>query len=127
MTSRVLTYEEWHRLPEELDPILTDMSPVKGSVCVVEENGEIVARWILMPVLLAECVWIAPERRRTKVVTALLDLMKRTARSLGYERVRVASISDEITKLLCNPKLRCEVVPGLPFVMQVGEPSCRQS
>ena len=127
MVARVLDYEEWDRLPEELDPILMDLKPGRSRVCVVEEDGQIVGRWILMPVLLAECVWIAPEKRRTKVVTQLLELMKRTARSLGYERVRVASISRDVTQLLCNPRLRAEVVPGLPFVMQVGEVPCRQS
>jgi hypothetical protein len=121
MTERVLNYEEWHRLPEELDPILADLSPVKSRVCVIEEDGEIVARWILMPVLMAECVWIAPARRGTRVGLRLLDLMKRTARSLGFERVRVASVSASVTKLLANPKLRTEPVPALTFVMQVGK------
>lgn len=119
--ARVLPYEQWHRLDEELDPILGDISPVTSRVCVIEENGEIVARWILMPMLHAECVWIAPHKRGTRVALRLLDFMKRTARGLGFERVRVASVSDAVTRLLANPKLRTEPIPALTFVMQVGK------
>lgn len=125
MTARVLNYEEWDRLPEEIDPILMNIQPGTSKVCVIEEHGEIVARWILMPVLLAECVWIAPERRKTpRVALRLLDLMKRTARSLGYAHVRTASISEDVTKLHCHPRLGAKVVPGLPFVIPV-EDVCR--
>ena len=121
MTARVLDYAEWDRLPEELDPLLMDLKPGQSRVCVIEDNGEIVARVILMSVLMAECLWVAPERRRTRVGLKLLNLMKRTARSLGYQRVRTASISEDVTKLMCNPRIRAEAIPALTFVMQVGE------
>lgn len=123
MTSRVLPVEEWHRLDEELDPILAELSPVKSRVCVVEDDkGEIVARWLLVPLLHAECIWIAPEKRKTgRVGLKLLDLMKRTARSLGFERVMTAAIDDDVVKLLAHPRIGAQIVPGLPFVLPVGK------
>lgn len=123
MTARVLPIEEWDRLDEELDPILTELSPVTSRVCVVEDdNGEIVARWLLFPVLHAECIWIAPEKRKTgRVALKLLNLMRGTARSLGFDRVMTASIDDNVTKLMAHPRMRARIVPGLPFVVEVSE------
>lgn len=126
MTARVLPFDEWERLDEELDPILMNIQPGTSRVCVVEEDGRIVARWILMPMLHAECIWIAPERRKTpRVGLHLLDLMKRTARSLGFARVVTASISEDVTKLLCHPRIGAQVMPGLSFVLPVEETPCQ--
>jgi hypothetical protein len=124
VTARVLPFEEWDRLDEELDPILMNILPGTSRVCVVEDNGQIVGRWLLYPVLHAECVWVEPSKRRGRVGLMLLDLMKRTARSLGFDRVVTASVSDDVTKLLCHPRLRAQVVPGLSFVLPVGDESC---
>lgn len=123
MTARVLPIEEWDRLDEKLDPILTELSPVTSRVCVVEDdNGEIVARWLLIPLLHAECIWIAPEKRKTaRVGYRLLELMKRTARSLGFDRVQTAAIDDDVVKLLAHPRIGAQIVPGLPFVLPVGK------
>ena len=122
MTSRVLPFTEWHRLPESLDPILMELSPVQSRICVVEDKGEIVAHWLLFPVIHAECVWIAPAKRKTgRTAKKLIDLMRETARGLGVERVMGATISEDVTKLLANPLLSGEPIPALMFMLPVGE------
>lgn len=120
MIARVLEYEEWHRIDASLDPILVELRPGTSRICVVEDEGEIVARWILMPILHAECIWIAPHKRKTgRVGAKLLRLMKSTARALGFSVVMTASDSEEVTKLLAH--VGATPVPCLPFVMSVKE------
>ncbi len=121
MTARVLDFSEWERLPEELDPILMKLSPGTSRVCVIEnEEGVIVAHWLLMPVLHAECLYIAPGHRgRVSVGRRLLALMQQTARSLGWDRVSTASMSEDVTRMLL--KIGAEAYPpALHFSLPIG-------
>jgi len=120
MTARVLPIEEWDRLDESLDPILMNLSPSTARVCVVEDQGEIVARWLLFPVLHAECIWIAPHKRKTgRVAAHLLKLMRQSARALGFDRVWTNSDREDVTRLV--EKLGAQIVPGLPVILPVGK------
>jgi hypothetical protein len=122
MTSRVLPFDEWHRLPESLDPILMELSPVKSRICVVEDKGEIVAHWLLFPVIHAECVWIAPKKRKTgRTAKKLIDLMRETARELGVDRVVGSSDSEPVTRLLAKPMMGGIPIPALMVTLPVGE------
>ena len=127
MTSRILPVSEWGRLPVDLDVITRGMRPETCRVLVVEDEGAIVGRWLLFPVLHAECVWIAPSHRRGgSVARRLLRLMRQTARSLGFDRVWTGSDSEAVTQLLTHPSLHAVPVPALSFVMPVGEGACQQ-
>jgi len=120
MTSRVLPVEEWSRMPESLDPLIMSLAPGSCRVLVVEDDGEIVGRWILFPVLHAEAVDIAPAyRKRGGVARRLLSLMYRSARELGFDRVWTASDSEDVTRILAHPSLGAVPVPALPFVLPV--------
>ena len=119
--ARVLPFAEWERLPESLDPMLAAMAPGSCRVCVVEEDGEIVAHWLLFPVLHAECVWIAPKKRKGSVARRLLRIMKAAAKDLGFDRVWSNTTQDDVTQLMSHPALHALIVPGLPFVIPVGE------
>lgn len=118
MTARMLDITEWDRLDESLDPILMGMRPGTSRVVVVEDNGVIVGRLLLFPVLHAECLWIAPEyRKKTGVMRRLLDGMKAGAKSLGFDRVWGASDSEAMTKILAHPKLGGIPIPALSVVL----------
>lgn len=120
MTSRVLPFEEWDRLPEHLAPLIAALRPSDCRVLVVEDNGEIVGRWILFPMLHAEAIEIAPShRKKGSVARRLLQLMYRSAKELGFDRVWTASDDAEVTKVLAHPMLNAVPIPALPFVLPV--------
>lgn len=118
MTSRTLEITEWDRLDESLDPILMGLRPGASRVLVVEDDGVIVGRLLLFPVLHAECLWIAPEyRKKPSVLRRLLNSMKSGAQSLGFDRVWGASDSEAMTKILAHPKLGGIPIPALSVVL----------
>ena len=120
MIARCLPMEEWHRLDESLDPLVMQLAPSTSRICVIEEDGEIVARWVLYPILHAEAVWIAPEKRKKgRIPARLLSLMRDAARSLGFDRVMTSSDSEEVTKLLA--RLQAQPVPVLNFWLPTGK------
>jgi len=114
MTARILPFEEWHRLPEYMDPALMEMRPGQSRVCVIENKaGEIVGRWLLYPALLAEDLWIDPRyRRRIGVGRRLWRLMRSAARDLGFRRVVSAPMDDGI-RLVTHPSVRAERLPPM--------------
>jgi len=125
MTARVLEPQEWDRLAADVQPILAALNPDTARALVVEDDdGAIIGRWLLFPVLHAECVWIAPEARRAGgVARRLLRLLRTTAQGLGFRRVWTASDSEIVTRLLAHPGMRATPIPALNFVLNV-EPSC---
>lgn len=95
MTARVLDYTEWDRLPGYMDEVLVHLRPGTSRICVVEnEQGEIVGRWALYPVLFAEDLWIHPDhRQKVSVGRQLWRLVHRCAAELGFTRM-VSTITD---------------------------------
>lgn len=102
MTSRVLPENEWPRLAEtEAGQIWPLLDPKRSHVLVVESDGEIVGTWILMNVVHAECLWIAPEYRGHASVARRLWLsMRKAARAMGVPVVATAALSDDVRALL---------------------------
>lgn len=113
MTARVLEFEEWSRLPEYMDEVLKTLRPSTSRMCVVEnEQGDIVARWLLYPALLAEDLWIDPRYRgKVSVGRKLWRLMHRAAAGLGFARVVSAVVDKELMPLVAHPKLGAEALP----------------
>lgn len=113
MTARVLPYESWHLIPEHMDAVLQNMRPGTSRVCVVEnEQGEIVARWLLYPVLFAEDLWIHPDyRQRVSVGRKLWRLVHRCAAELGFTQLVSAVVDDVPLPLLRHRRLQAETMP----------------
>lgn len=113
MKSRVLEYEEWHKIPEYMDHVLVHLRPKECRMCVVEHEGEIVGRWLLYPALLAEDLWIHPEyRKRVSVARRLWSIVHRCASELGYARM-VSSVTDPAV----TPLLLHEGIEHLPLMV----------
>lgn len=113
MTARVLPYESWDRLPDYMDPVLVNLRPGTSRVCVVEnEQGEIVARWLLYPVLFAEDLYVDPRYRQNVSVTRKLwRLVHRCAAELGFTQLVSAVVDDVPLPLLRHKRLQAETMP----------------
>lgn len=119
MTSRLLPVEEWPRLDgTEAAEIWRHLDPARTHVLAVEQDGAIVGTWVLMNVLHAECLWIAPEYRgKTSVARRLWTAMQRTARALGVPAVATAALTDDVRQLLEH--VGATKVPGDHYAMRI--------
>lgn len=120
LTTRILPFEEYGRLAgTEAEGLIPILRPQDGSVVVVERDGVIVGCWTLMRVWHAECLWITPaDRGRAGVLRRLWLALNREARSHGARAICTASDRDEVASML--QRLGATVVPGTPWVLQLG-------
>jgi len=121
MTSRILPPEEWPRLQgTEAEAVWSTLDPDTARVLVVERDDAIIGCWVLVPILHAECLWIAPaERGHGSVARRLLRLMRDTARALGFRGVATSACSDQVRHLLA--RIQAVPLPGTHHVIPIGE------
>ena len=117
MTTRVLPRSEWARLAgTEVGPIAEALPPDVGQVIVVEDGGQIVATWALIPMLHAEGLWIADGYRgRVGVVRRLLRGMRELAAGFGVGTVQTAAVSTEVAAYI--GRLGGSPLPGQAFLL----------
>lgn len=113
MIARVLPYESWDRLPEYMDAVVMNLRPGTSRVCVVEnEQGDIVARWLLYPALMAEDLWVHPDYcQKVSVTRKLWRLVHRCAAELGFTQLVSAVVDDAPLPLLRHRRLNAETLP----------------
>jgi hypothetical protein len=123
--TRMLPPEEWSRLKgTEAEPAIPHLDPANTRVVVVEDDGQIVGCWVLVRVVHAEAVWIAPTHRtKFGVVRRLIAGMKTLARGWGAKGVVTAAVSDDVRRLIA--KMGGAQLPGEAYVLPVGE-TCQQ-
>jgi len=120
MTAMILPYERWSEIPEHMDAVMMTMRPGTSRICVVEHEGQIVARWLLYPVLFAEDLYIHPDyRKRISVGRKLWRLVHRAASELGFGHMLATAMDQEIQDLLSHPLVKAEVMPSPMFVFPV--------
>ncbi len=119
MKARVLPKEEWPRLRgTEAETLWPYLNPNRSSVIVVEDDGIIVGCHVLMYVLHAECLWIAPEHRgKTSVARRLWAAVQRAARSCDVHALMTAACDDNVRGLLAH--VGATQVPGDHFMVPV--------
>jgi len=102
MMTRILPVEEWDRLKGmDLEGPLSMMNPEHVDVVVVEDDGKIVAHWMLVSMLHVEGLWIAPEaRKRGAVARRLWSGMRQTVAARGSSSVLTGAVSEEVKGLL---------------------------
>jgi hypothetical protein len=120
MTTRLLPHDEWHRLDgTDLSEGLSLLNPDHVDVLVVEDDGVIVAHWLLASMLHVEGLWIAPEARKSGVVARRLWRgMRETVAKRGASSVLTGAVTDDVKALLDH----AGAMP-LPdqFVLPMGE------
>jgi hypothetical protein len=126
LSTRILPREEYERLKgTEVESVAAQL-PDTARVVVVEREGRIVGTWTLLPIVHAECVWIAEdERGRGSVARRLLAGLSATAREVfGVGRVWTAARDEDTRTQDLIAALRGELVPGRHYVMPL--PSARR-
>lgn len=115
MIARVLDYEEWSKMPEYMDAVVTNLRPGTSRICVVENaQGEIVAHWLLYPVLFAEDLWVHPDfRHKVSVGRKLWRMVHRCATELGFSHLVSAAPDADAQQLFNHPSLRSEPMPTM--------------
>lgn len=121
MTTRVLPKEEWPRLKgTEAETVWPYLNPERASVIVVESEGVIVGCHVLLYVLHAECLWIAPAHRGTGgVARRLWFAVKRAVLSTGATALVTAACDDTVRGLLAH--VGATKLPGDQYSVPVQE------
>jgi hypothetical protein len=120
MKTRLLPREEYPRLVGTEAELIWPLLPEQARVIVVEEHGEIIGTWTLLPIWHAECVWVRPDHRsRSSVARRLLAGMWQAAKSVGTRSVWTAAMSDDVKVII--GKLNGQPLPGEHFVLPMGE------
>ncbi len=117
MTTRVLPFEDWHRLDgTELEILWPRWQRGDAVVLVVEDDdGRIVGCWSFYRQWCAEGLWIAPTHRgKGGVFRALLRGMKRLAHGLGMRALVTGCMSPLVADLLA--KWHAVKLPGDLYV-----------
>jgi hypothetical protein len=124
--TRMLPPEEWSRLAgTEAESVWHLFDPTNTRVVVIEDGDAIVGCWVLLRVIHAECLWIAPSHRcKVGVIKRLLRGMKTLASGWGATQVVTAAMSDDVRTLI--GKFGGTRVPGEAYVLPVGEACQRQ-
>lgn len=116
MTSRLLPPVEWAKLDgTEAGPAWRWL-PASARVFVVEDDEVIVGCWVLVPILHAECLYIAPaHRRKVSVGRRLLAGMRRLVTSEGAASVVTSALSAEVREMIQH--IGGEELPGRHYVV----------
>jgi hypothetical protein len=119
MTPRILPPEEWHRLKgTEAERLWPMLSPDHSRVVVVEEDGEIVGCHVLVWLLHAECLWIAPEKRaKASVARRLWQGVQDVVVASNAHAVITAAVDDRVRGLIATAG--GSVIPGEHYVVPV--------
>ena len=105
----------------EAETVWPHLDPEQAQVLVVEDDQRaIVGVWVLMRLIHAECVWVAPEHRgRSSVARRLVQFMRERARAWGAKTVLGHPVDPAVGRLI--EKLGGTQLPGVPHVIPVDE------
>jgi GNAT superfamily N-acetyltransferase len=121
VTTRELPRTEFWRLADA-DELwkLWQVLPEATRVFVVEDDGQIVGRWSLVPVWHAEGIWIHPAyRRRGGAALRLWRAVRSAAKRLGVRAVYTAAQDSVVAGLI--QRRNGHLLPGQHFTLPIGE------
>ena len=119
MTTRVLPPEEWHLVPVDAE-MPAGMDPARNQIVVTERDGVMTGCLVLMQVLHAECLWIAPAYRgRVSVFRRLREALYRYARDKRYPTVLMSALGAPMSEIVTG--LGADRLPGDHYVLTLRE------
>lgn len=116
MTTRILQVEEYPRLVgTELETVWAHL-PAEARVVAVEDDGELVGCWAVLPITHVEGVWVKPSHRNAGgVARRLLRGMRDVAQEMGARAVFTAALTPNVEDLLA--RVGAEPLPGTHYVL----------
>lgn len=119
-TARILPPEEWDRLPEDVALFCTTLRPEDVAAVVVEDEGVIVARMLVMRAPHWEAFWMADEAAGNAGITrALLRAATEKAREWGSTWIMANAAPGPMAKTL--ERLGGEWLPVHTFMLPTKE------
>jgi N-acetylglutamate synthase-like GNAT family acetyltransferase len=119
-TSRILPAEEYWRLMDLGIPAESLPHPDTSIIGVIEEDGQIIGRWMAVNVIMFEGLKIEEAyRRRPGVARRLLNLMIGTLRAKGVIAVTTITQEQAIGDLACRAGF-CRI-PGTLYQKDLRE------
>lgn len=121
MTTRVLPYNEWHKLEQtSAKDVWRSFQEGVQIPVVIERDGEIIGQIVLIPVLHAECAGVTESERGGLAFGKLWQATQRIAREEFHVRSVWASALEE-PMLSIIEHLSGTPVPGLHALVKVGD------
>lgn len=120
MTTRILPYDEWHKLSgTDFASRLKEMPRESVTIIVAEDiSGAIIGCWGLMNFAHVEGLWVAPEhRKRGRVLVRLWNAMCALASSQHVQHVYTGAVCDDVRRLL-ESRGATEIPPQYVLPMQ---------
>jgi GNAT superfamily N-acetyltransferase len=121
MTRRLLPRDEWSRLDgTESRFLLVAPAGIDADVIVVEDQGAIVATWVVMRCDHAEGFWIHPAHRgKAAALRSLLAGLQEVAETRGVSTVLTAAVDDQVAEMLRRYGAT-EIPPARHFMLPVS-------
>ena len=121
VTTRILPAADWSRLDATDAGIpWRHLDPHRNHVLVTERDGQITGCVVLMNVLHAEFLWIAPAYRgRVSVFRRLRAAMFAYARRWRYPTVLMAALTKSMSGIVAG--LGADRLPGEHYVLNLKE------
>jgi hypothetical protein len=122
MTSRILPTDEWGKLDgTELGEVVkAGAMPTRAEIVVVEDGGQIVGCWALMPYYHCEGIFVAESHRgKSSVQRKLWSGMMRLAKRHGATALLTGCIHDRVRRLLEHAG--AVKLPGETYILPVGD------
>jgi GNAT superfamily N-acetyltransferase len=121
MISRTLPMDEWAKISnDDLAGYLRYAHPEDVRIAVVEDQGKIIGRCLVLKMTHLEGLWTDQEHRNAGVSSALLKQVVKTAREFANETVIAGAADGDDRMYSLMARLGAERIPCSFFALGLG-------
>lgn len=122
MISRTLPQGEWGKLSnEDLAGLMRYAHPEDIRVAVVEDEGKIVGRCVVLKLTHLEGLWMDQEHKNAGVTSALLGQVVKTAREFANQAVIAGAADGDERMYSLLARLGADRLPVSFFTLALGD------